>query len=389
MKYTIRFTMLLFAIVLLLGSCTLDIEATPTPAPTPTPTPTPEPSYNADGEIIPVAYYEGPDLVLVDTPVDAPFGLIQDTYYLDDNPTGITFGEIVGDTDVLMPTRLRITSDSRLYGEMEIEFDAAFPVAFTALQYTNGEVGSDGGIPTMNKGGYVEKYGADGSWTRTTIAQIRTPVPYVSLIAGETLPDTGESNIPTLKNDAVYVNLPLTEPGVYRYTLYFRESIDHREETLTTGEELYQLSMIVIIPMTDKLFDLIAVSDISESTIIEGEHTGKDGFYFSFLFRANLEDEDEARRRAPSQNMTQGGTLERKVGDEWVEVENAIHKWPPDENTGDVCTGGANIHNPLFAGNSSPIIYAPELAGEYRLTLILTNDYDENFEFVLYFDFDE
>lgn len=387
MKLFVRFSLVLVAVTMLLGGCTMDIEATPTPSPVSN-TFTFEPDIDSNAVSVPQAQYDGPAVAVIESPEELSFGLVQETYYMENNPSAVSFGEIVGDTDKLMPTGIRVTFDSMMYNEVEFVFDAAFPVAFTAAQYTDGELVDDGGIPALESCGLVEKYCDDGSWSRFSFAAIRTPIPWVSEIIGETLPDTDESDIPTLKDSAIRVSLPLDTPGVYRYTLYFRESVNHTQASMTTGDVLYQLSIIVILPMSDKIYDLLFISDVDVLPAEAGDHSTVYDIGFCQMIRTNIKDKIEASNKSLSYNMTRAGKLERWQGGEWTEIEDAMQKFPANE-MGDMRSGGISNLNSFISCNSTYKIFLPELAGEYRITLAYINEYDEKFDLVLYFDIGE
>lgn len=318
-------------------------------------------------------------VMVIPAPEGAEIGLV-DTHYSLSGGTSVILGECSGDTDVLKPVGVRATFDclSQLLFDnfdMEFVFDAKFPVAFTANQYERGEVISDGDVQTFDAGGYMEKLLDNGRWLRQGSAMLKTPNPGPLADASVSATDPigpDESNIPRLSDNAVRVRLPLKEPGRYRYTLYFRESIDHDKKTLTTGEKLYSVTMEVIIPKSDKNFDFVAFG--------VGSGIGIDGKFVCEMWtvlRANKENGQIYY------NAGKGGTLEKLEGEEWVEIKDGVHK----------ATGEDKIQWDFAYSNQMPhlrtnqVFYPTTEEGEYRLTLPFT-DKGKNYDLILYLSLD-
>lgn len=307
-------------------------------------------------------------LTVVPAPEGADFGLVGEHYTLSNGPVGATLGECSGDTDILMPAAIRGTYDSIPEYELEFVFDAEMPVTFSAYRYQGGEALPDESIKRTDAEGYVERLGEDGSYKRYSGAGLRTPVPYDPF--GE-LSETGgpeESDVPALSGEnTVRVKLPLADPGMYRYTLYFRENIDHTAANCTTGDKLFSITFDVKIPRSDRKFDLLALggrcSDVEDGGTFCALNT---------LIRSNSGE-------LLCYNLTKGGTLEMLDGDGWTEIEDSVLT-AEGGPAGDTMSG--NVIGGLLT--SSQGFSAPDPGVEYRFTPVFTDDYKTDYRLPLY-----
>lgn len=333
-----------------------------------------------------VAEYMGLAVRIISAPEDSNFGLLEDVYTAEGSTT-TTLGEVAGDTDVLNPTGIRVTYDSIAVDAIDVLFDAEFPVAFTSKKYTNGVVTDNGGVLELETSGVVEKYNADNTWSRAEFAELHTPGPYRT--PGIIQYDYEKDEFPMLKDGALTMALPFKTPGIYRYTLYFRECIDASVENRTTGEELYTLSMIFDIPKSDKLFDVVAVAGLYEYELRRGDYKGEQGYCIATLIRVNTAESFRAHLIAPC-HFNEYGMLERLIDDEWTELPGALYTAEPGK--GYMLGGPSVLKNRHVQKSIIDCVYFPELTGKYRIHSVLKSGFDkhpETYDMTLNFDFGE
>lgn len=233
------------------------------------------------------------------------FGMVEKIYTYPQE--GIPITDCEGDTDILRAVAYgvpRNIDDDHL----GISFIASRDVALTPNIYKDGVyVPSEDGVGTM---GTIEKY-EKGKWVE--YGPLFDANAYFMIYGARMYPVITHENV---EEDDSYswtdVVFPIDEPGKYRLTYYFRESIDSNwVSPYTTGDELYSISHTVTIPKaTDKPFDIIALQ-------LNAFHYHKDeqGVWTAnvdYVIRPNFGGTlypDDARR-----------TLEKLVDGEWVEA---------------------------------------------------------------------
>ncbi len=364
MKNLLCLVSVFLAAALLLSGCSSTLSVEPSASPTPESDPTVVVLPSSDSEEL------GMSAAICD---------------LSANSVAATLGECSGDIDVLKPTDIRATYYSLIDYEFEFVFEAEFPVIFTAERYSNGEVVAEdlGGIRAGDYEGYVEKYAGEGKWRRYTQASLGTPVDIVDSPFSDIAAATeGQTDIARLSaENTVRVKLPLADPGIYRYTLYFRKCIDYMEDTLTTGDEVYSVTLDVTVPKTEKDYDLLAAAILPFESSEDEEHLGEPGLDIGFLVRCNSGVDFFI-------NMTKGGVFEKydSENDSWTEVENGMAVIKGE--VGDVMSGGGKRNGGI--AQLTMELYPPSLSGRYRYTPAFVNAYGRRYEnTAFYFEFGE
>lgn len=223
-----------------------------------------------------------PTLVVIPAGEDEPAGLILDEYAMRaGTSTPVTFDSCEGDTDILNLTGVRrkeydVTGigGSVLF---EFVFDAKMPVAFTAEKWEGGKVVEDAAaeeIAAANRAGFVEKYLGDNRWAWHTFAGFRDAAKVKNnrllMSSDENYMPQGETPVGLGEDGEVCFTLP--SASIYRYTLYFRESLDNTPEHCTTGDELYSISFRLTVPKSDRDFDVLSVTGVwsDEPQLVHG-----------------------------------------------------------------------------------------------------------------------
>lgn len=371
MKHSTRTLAGLLAVLLIFsGGCeaTVTVDATPTPE-----------------------RKQEETVVILDDAGIGGFGMVANSYSANGNPVAATIDNISGDIDKLGSITLGASYESifqsLILNQFELVFEPQFPVVFTARRYANGkelEIEADD-IKSSEADGYVEVYRGEDKWRWHSRADIKTPTPpKVAVMVNEynyigltDLPDENASTLPTLgKNNELRVNLPLNEPGIYRYTLYFRESIDHTKENVTTGDELYSITFDVTIPKTENDYDFLALEgyryEATVDTYDEG-HVGEKVYCFSMLVRNNADEH-------MCLNTSKSGKLEFHDGDDWVDVSDKLYHEPKQQGKDSVWDTPPYMEDSHLVVRQK--IYSPQ-AGEYRYTPAFVTEYGKKYEGVI------
>ena len=176
------------------------------------------------------------------------FGMVRDVYTFSRPETQITDCE--GDVDILRAESIVWDRmQYAMYDEAGVRLAASKDIAFTSALYKNGRaVGDEDSYPKS----HVERL-EDGEWVEyndelavdfTSLLMFGEP-PYAGMGAGE--------SVWTL------FGIPVSDPGTYRCTLYFRESEAMEYYEYTTGDELYHITFTLTVPeATEKRFDVIS-----------------------------------------------------------------------------------------------------------------------------------
>ena len=186
---------------------------------------------------------------LVPSDPNPDFGMVRDVYTFPLPEMPITDCE--GDTDILNVTAMTYGN----YPSMEMReiFEPQRDIALTDGMYLDGKCVTKG---TLEGIGILERY-EDGEWVfRDDILDYNDK--FLFLIFGA-------PPYPTLSKDRgrdwFEINFPTEEPGTYRLTYFFRESISSENGHYTTGEELYSISHTFVVPEpTQKPFDIVGTS---------------------------------------------------------------------------------------------------------------------------------
>lgn len=368
---------LLAAILLLAGGCEVAVSVDATPSP---------------------EKKQDETVVILDDAGNGGFGMVADSYKACGNPVAATIDNISGDIDKLGSITLGASYESifqsLIINQFELVFEPQFPVVFTARRYVDGkEIKEDvGDLNPTYLDGYVEVYRGEDKWRWHSRADIKTPTPpkaaamvneyrYIGLTD---MPDENASTLPTLgKNNELRVKLPLNEPGIYRYTLYFRESIDHTKERLTNGDELYSITFDVTIPKTENDYDFLAAEGYYYKVTSEKYEAGSIGdtaYRFAMLIRNNVDEH-------MCLNTTKAGKLERRDGDDWVEINDRLYHEAKQQGHDSIWDTPAYMEDGLLVVRVT--IYPQQIPGEYRYTPAFVTEYGKKYDGVtIYFDLD-
>ncbi len=172
------------------------------------------------------------------------FGMVRDVYTFTRPETPITDCE--GDVDILRADSVEWDysgSNAKVY------FTISKDIAFTSAPYKNGEaVGEENSYPKS----HVERL-EDGEW----VEYGELGVEYAHPLLYEK-PPYARMSVGEFQWEYLY-GIPVSVPGTYRVTLYFRESETMEYYEYTTGDELYHITFTLTVPeATEKPFDVIS-----------------------------------------------------------------------------------------------------------------------------------
>ena len=174
------------------------------------------------------------------------FGMVRDVYTFTRPETPITDCE--GDVDILKAESLVWDRMELNYDEAGVRLTASKDIAFTSVPYKGGKaVGAENSYPKS----HVDRL-ENGEW----VEYDGLAVSYASLLMFGEPPYTGLWPGESLRNLS---GIPVSVPGTYRVTLYFRESETMEYYEYTTGDELYHITFTLTVPeATEKPFDVIS-----------------------------------------------------------------------------------------------------------------------------------
>lgn len=310
-----------------------------------------------------------PTLVVIPAGDDEPAGLILDEYAMRaGTSTPVTFDSCEGDTDILNLTgiRRRNYDVTGIGGSVlfEFMFDAKMPVAFTAEKWEDGEVAEDAAaaeITAADRAGFVEKYKGENRWEWYSYAGFRDAARsknnYGLPADDENYMPLSETPVGLGEDGEVCFTLPFA--GIYRYTLYFRESLDSTPEHCTTGDELYSITFRLTVPKSDRDFDVLSVTGVwvDEPTVLhdwQGYKERVDNCYVYIVVSYNFTPE--------TGELLQLGLTAKKCSvemlenGEWKTLKDAVR---PDS----IQTGTRGLYCGLIAMD------LPDPEGTYRLTV--------------------
>ena len=260
-----------------------------------------------------------------------------------------------GDTDIVDITHVAPSGRS-----LEVFFSGERDLACTAGYFVDGELisGKAEGllIERREKGGWVPLSEHIVDYVKAFLPSIKDYRPYNILYF------TPDSIFYPPKTDLTFPYYQ--EPGEYRLTLYFHDNVDDGLSKFTTGEEQYEISFIITVPeVSGKPFDIL-------SMYIDDE----DGEY-------HLRGEVRRNFDGPLYMDRTCGTLEKKVGREWVEVPPPEGRDAPmdiaseDQPNGYKYTGSSYYPKGMIMSFFRYLyIDDPDPNTEYRLTLTFRED---------------
>lgn len=296
-----------------------------------------------------------------------------------------------GDTDILKAEAVV----NRMYGanryvllsepRIKIRFSAAKPVAFTSAAFKDGKIEGLGYWDS----GTVERL-EDGEWVKYGALKV-----YGSDLGGffDNNRSAPYSHLTPDSDCVAMVNLPVTEPGKYRLTYTFRDSLSYDDWSYTTGEEVYSISHTITIPdATENRYDVAHVffGETPADCTVDGQRAAFVAERIVPIVRANDGSAfyyDRASYR-----------LEAKIDGEWVDAplpermvvslrdNNFVEVARPDEVKSAVLTKCIedSIQSRFLPSDDSDYhlvdlcIADPTL--EYRLSFDVVTDRDPNAE---------
>ncbi len=177
------------------------------------------------------------------------FGMVRDVYTFTHPKTLITDCE--GDVDILRADSIEWDYMSSTDDEAKVNFTMSKDIAFTSVLYRNGEaVGEEDSYPKK----HIERL-EDGEWVEYGELGVQY---YSTLMFGE--PPYARLYVGEAQWESAHIyGIPASDPGTYRVTLYFRESVTTEYYEYTTGDELYHITFTLTVPeATEKRFDVIS-----------------------------------------------------------------------------------------------------------------------------------
>ena len=270
------------------------------------------------------------------------FGMVRDVYTFTRPETLITDCE--GDVDILR-------AESIVWDRMQFKDDtagvrltASKEIAFTSVLYKDGEaVGDEESYPKS----HVDRL-EDGEWVEYND---ELAVEYMSLLMFGEPPYIGMG-----AREMVWdlFGIPVSVPGTYRCTLYFRESETMEYYHYTTGDELYHITFTLTVPeATEKRFDVISTCLLYDPSNVAA---------MDFVLRSN----DGTGICLDSAK----GTLEMLKDGEWQDVSDCVYRYEEtafNRYIGDLWTSGNKYFcQVLFEREARETM---ETEYPYRLTL--------------------
>lgn len=283
---------------------------------------------------------------LVPADPNPDFGMVEELYHLNGVVEPIT--DCGGDTDVFCAETIESNYMNLHYPSVRFSGEDGKSYAFTSDHYVDGEL-----VEEHEEASYIEKL-VDGEWVwydrMWEIAARQQPggiPPYLSTSVGYTMS----------------FNFPYNDPGTYRMTHYFRESVSELSYHYTTGDELYSISHTYTVPEpSDKRFDLLSVAAY---TYYDSADTHIPHIYM--LIRVNEGERIYLDRAC--------GRIEKLVDGNWVDITRPEYLDDDDSRR--------RYHGHYREGDGSDVFETwfdyfviDDLSADYRITLEFVENED-------------